>query len=921
MLDIREIRNNKKDIINKLQAIQTELEFKKVINREIGVCQSEIKNSFDLYFKDILAGLETTDNYKYSSIDLKNIKMQFNLSNYDKDTVLKADHYIMLIEANRKLLKSFNYYANIQELLDDANQAFINPMFWMFKSAQSKEDIISAVNQLMEIYSGSFSKESREARQLYSNYKSDNYMNNFRNNTNLFVNEINKLVVPTLYAEYDPPEPNFFTLQKNVNRICETNYQNSQINDLIKSSKENLIKAVNFTLNDETNRILESISIDELNRNRNGFKLQTLKNSGFITVSDILNSSAFRLSSIHGISDTSAYDIMLEANKIKESTTKNIKFRLNIDDKTNFKTELLRNLIVYIKNRDCSDNFRVNQYDVERSKRLESFFLNKTNKLHWMMLNNQLKHNYVDCIEGISDILESDFYSLVREIYPILKNNNILNITSKDAWDFFEQNSALCYSVLDELFPGLFGNSDTFYGLPEELAKEIEEECIFPDGLLVKLRRYQEWGVKYILHQKQVLLGDEMGLGKTIQAIAAMVSLKNTGAKHFLVVCPASVVVNWCREIEKHSKLKALKIHGKERSKMLKTWIKSGGVAVTTYETTAIIKLDDNFKYSQLIVDEAHYIKNIEAQRTQNVIRLAKNAERKLYMTGTALENKVEEMIELIDHLRHDIALDVEKVKFLSTAESFKNKIAPVYYRRKREDVLTELPDLIQNKEWCSLNPNEKTIYERNVLARKHSDTRQVSWNVDNLDDSCKAQRLKEIIKMAKEENRKVIIFSFFLNTIKKISEYLDDEISKYPITGAVSPQKRQEIIDKFDKAPAGSALICQIQAGGTGLNIQSASVVVITEPQFKPSIENQAISRAYRMGQTRNVLVYRLLCENTVDEKLMDVLEDKQMIFDTFADDSVAANISYEIDSTTFGDIIEEEIERINKEKNENIN
>lgn len=88
------------------------------------------------------------------------------------------------------------------------------------------------------------------------------------------------------------------------------------------------------------------------------------------------------------------------------------------------------------------------------------------------------------------------------------------------------------------------------------------------------------------------------------------------------------------------------------------------------------------------------------------------------------------------------------------------------------------------------------------------------------------------------------------------------------PINGSVTPQRRQEIIDEFDKAPAGTVLVAQIQSGGTGLNIQSASVVVLCEPQFKPSIENQAISRAYRMGQTRNVLVYRLLCEDTVDEK-----------------------------------------------------
>jgi SNF2 family DNA or RNA helicase len=135
-----------------------------------------------------------------------------------------------------------------------------------------------------------------------------------------------------------------------------------------------------------------------------------------------------------------------------------------------------------------------------------------------------------------------------------------------------------------------------------------------------------------------------------------------------------------------------------------------------------------------------------------------------------------------------------------------------------------------------------------------------------------------------------------------------------------VPPPRRQEIIDAFDKAPAGSVLLAQIQSGGTGLNIQSASVVVICEPQFKPSIENQAISRAYRMGQARNVLVYRLLCINTIDEKITELLEYKQEIFDAFADKSVAAeqNESHivEVDEKKFGQLIQEEIDRINSEK-----
>ena len=459
------------------------------------------------------------------------------------------------------------------------------------------------------------------------------------------------------------------------------------------------------------------------------------------------------------------------------------------------------------------------------------------------------------------------------------------------------------------------GNNDAVYGLPEELAREVQEECFFPDGLLCELRRYQEWGVKYILHQGRVLLGDEMGLGKTVQAIAAMVSLKNTGATHFIVLCPASVIINWCREIQKFSKLRAIKIHGTGRASALKDWLKTGGVAVTTYETTAYFKMPDDFKYTMLVVDEAHYIKNPSANRSMNTKTIAEHAERLLFMTGTALENHVDEMVNLIRILQPNIAAQISGMEVLSSAPQFREKVAPVYYRRKREDVLTELPELLETEEWCQLGFTEKQEYENAILGKNgHNTARRVSWNVDDLRDSSKAKRMLELIDEAEAEGRKVIVFSFYLDTIRKISDMLGSRCTE-PINGSVAPARRQEIIDEFDKAPPGQVLAAQIVAGGTGLNIQSASVVIICEPQVKPSIENQAISRAYRMGQSRNVLVYRLLAENTIDERITDLLAKKQAIFDAFADKSVAAQ-NVEIDATSLGNIIQEEIDRINKER-----
>lgn len=174
-----------------------------------------------------------------------------------------------------------------------------------------------------------------------------------------------------------------------------------------------------------------------------------------------------------------------------------------------------------------------------------------------------------------------------------------------------------------------------------------------------------------------------------------------------------------------------------------------------------------------------------------------------------------------------------------------------------------------------------------------------------------------ELVRDAEEEGRKVLVFSFFLDTIQKVKDLLGRQCLN-PINGSITPQRRQEIIDEFDKAPAGTVLAAQIQSGGTGLNIQSASVVIICEPQLKPSIENQAISRVYRMGQVRNVIIYRLLCENTIDEKIVSLLAQKQEIFDAFADKSEAVEQQkQEIDHASFGHLIEEEIERINAKNN----
>lgn len=154
-----------------------------------------------------------------------------------------------------------------------------------------------------------------------------------------------------------------------------------------------------------------------------------------------------------------------------------------------------------------------------------------------------------------------------------------------------------------------------------------------------------------------------------------------------------------------------------------------------------------------------------------------------------------------------------------------------------------------------------------------------------------------------------LIVFSFFLDTLKSVVDLLGSRCIG-PLDGSVAVNQRQKMIDAFTQAESGTVLAAQIQSGGTGLNIQTASVIILCEPQLKPSTENQAFSRAYRMGQNRNVLVYRLLAENSVDEELMSIIESKQEVFDTFADPSRAAEAGEkEIRQEGFHALVEKEI------------
>ena len=768
----------------------------------------------------------------------------------------------------------------------------------------------------------------------------------------------------------------------------------------VESARTDIENAINDAIRPEWMRVLRTIPVDELNANKDGIRTNLLKEAGYSDIYSIHAASEQSLASINGIGEVMSLRAKQNAAKIAVDVNNNVKLKISLDHKSDEYSRLVTAVAEYMRAKEnqprCEQLLSMLPQDTMGD--LQKLNCAKSG-LKWMFSGSAKKEEAQAAYERLSACASAiDRSGLIPQIQgqvPVPGNFSGIAgpITIAAAWSDFARRPIEYYQTLEEIAPERFDSDEDGYGLSDEIKEDVANTPVDLTGLNCTLRGYQLWGVKYILHQKRVLLGDEMGLGKTIQALAAMVSLRNDylhaketpetaapaqqevtpaaetvapvaqtaapaqesvtaaaapeaqniqegveGAAQetasvvqpapaatvsplqedtvshsvsplqddsdppklpevqhpprFLVICPASVIVNWCREIEAKSDLIAYNLHDKDRDAHFRTWSEEGGVAVTNYESLENhFVIEEDFDIDMIIVDEAHYIKNTEAKRSKNVLHLCDHTDRILFMTGTPLENNVNEMIRLMDYLQHDVAQRAQQVSMTAYADDFKDKISPVYYRRKRESVLSELPDLTDIKEWCDMTPEDERAYEDDVLTGSFMDVRRVSWrNADYLNTSAKVQRLREIVEDATEDGRKILVFSFFLDTLEKIRTIFGEKCVGV-INGAVPVEERQNIVDAFEAAPAGSVLSAQIQSGGTGLNIQSASVVILCEPQYKPSTENQAIGRAHRMGQTRDVLVYRLLCPNTVDERMIEIIENKQAEFDTFADESTAAS------------------------------
>jgi superfamily II DNA or RNA helicase len=676
-----------------------------------------------------------------------------------------------------------------------------------------------------------------------------------------------------------------------LRRAAEAQARAAELAEATQRARTEVVEAFDAARERQVWAATAQMSVERIKDITDGrLRLGALPEHGFFTVSDVLRAGPERLLSVPGIGDGTAAKVVGAAEQIQQAVRGSLQFRIELNPTDPVTTRLLTALAVWGKVRKASERHGPN------AKRLAEDLATlrplaapaAAGPMRRLFLRGSSKARADAALERVGSLLNwADSTGLVRAAQDV---RTVTAPSAAEVWRDFERRSAEYYGLLGQLVDlGLDIAASEGY-LPAEIVEQVNAQRLDTSRLKesLRLRGYQSFGARFALVQRRVILGDEMGLGKTIQAIATMAHLAAAGSTHFLVVCPASVLINWTREVAQHSRLAVIALHGSDRAREAALWRRRGGVAVTTFGSLSTL-MKTPPKPALLVVDEAHYVKNPDAKRSQAVRRIAASSERVLFLTGTPMENRIDEFQSLVTHLRPDVAKNMGPQHGVVGVEAFRTAAAPVYLRRNQKDVLTELPELVQVDEWEEFGAEDGAAYRAAVREGNFMAMRRAAFAVSQPRSSAKLTRLLEIAHEAMQNGHKVVVFSYFRDVLDIVTAALGAR-ARGPITGSTSSVERQRTVDEFTRSAKPAVLVCQIEAGGVGLNIQAASVVVLCEPQVKPSTEAQAIARAHRMGQVRTVQVHRLLIADSVDQRMLELLGSKAQLFDAYVRHSAIA-------------------------------
>lgn len=491
---------------------------------------------------------------------------------------------------------------------------------------------------------------------------------------------------------------------------------------------------------------------------------------------------------------------------------------------------------------------------------------------------------------------------------------------------------------------------DQFKDLPVKFSmskelKEIQKQILgekeiqyapIPKSISATLRNYQLEGVHWLQRLREMHLGgilaDDMGLGKTLQAIIAIVQSREQTPS--LIVCPTSLLYNWQEEFHKfHPRSKVIIIDSipSQRRKLLKT-IDQYDIVITSYNLLQKdIEIYQSFVFDYVILDEAQHIKNRATRNAKSVKMI--QAKHKLILTGTPIENSLDELWSLFDFLMPGLLSSYDRFverfirgsKNKDTLEILRRKVSPFVLRRMKEDVLDDLPPVTEVLYHCHLTPSQEELYRSYAESAKEELSRLVKKEgFDKIQihvlatltrlkqicchpaifakekaesgDSAKYDMLLELLLSLIEGKHKSVIFSQYTKMLTILREELEGRGIPFSYLDG-SSRNRLDIVKEFNEDPNIPIFLVSLKAGGAGLNLTGADTVIHYDMWWNPAVENQATDRVHRLGQQKSVSSYKLVTLNTIEEKILTLQKRKKglvkKLIDT--DEETIARLTWE--------------------------
>lgn len=572
------------------------------------------------------------------------------------------------------------------------------------------------------------------------------------------------------------------------------------------------------------------------------------------------------------------------------------------------------------------------------------------------------KYDYFELNFSIKDLEDEEISSILKAFrdnkkYYKLKNGEFLDLeeielknflklletleAEKNQVSFTKNKGIYLENYLEEEKLKNFKGRKELKSLKNSLLNLNNTNFKIPESLKGVLRSYQEKGFNWLSTLDYLgfggILGDEMGLGKTLQTIAFLLSKKDSKT---LIIAPTSLVFNWYNEFKKFApSLKVAMVNGNpdERESLIKNY-QEYDVLVTTYNLCKRdLEIYKKIYFDYAILDEAQNIKNPSSQNAKSVKKL--KSKNRFALTGTPIENSLMELWSIFDFIMPNYLYDENK--FITRyhrrleedpiiIEELKKLVNPFILRRYKKDVIKELPNKIEKKLVIPMEEEQKKVYlaysehvkaliEKKVIDDEFKNSkieilsyitklRQIAIDPSLVMDkyngkSGKMEAILELVKNSIDEGHKILIFSQFTSALKNISKLFKiNDISFNYLDGATPSKERGKLVEDFNKNNT-SVFLISLKAGGTGLNLTSADIVIHFDPWWNPAVEDQASDRAHRIGQKNVVEVIKMISEDSIEEKIVNLQEEKRKLIDSIMGEDIV--LGENLNSLTEDDIM----------------